>query len=78
MMPAKMATSDLPKIKVFWKKYYDVLSFVIDVTNKILSRHSNYIVDAVTWPKFGNSNISMREGYHNVKFIRIWPEKTLF
>ena len=32
-----------------------------DVTNKILSRDSNYIVDAVMWRKFGNSGISMGE-----------------
>ena len=61
MMSAKMATPGLRKIKVFWKKGYDVIIFVNDVTNKILSRDSNYIVDVVTWPKFGNSNISMRE-----------------
>ena len=36
-------------------------NFYQDVTNKILSRHSNCIVDAVMWPKFGNSSISMRE-----------------
>ena len=35
--------------------------FVDDVTNKFLSRDSNYIVDLVKWPKFGNSSISMRE-----------------
>ena len=34
---------------------------VHDITNKILSRDSNYIVDVVMWPKFGNSSISMRE-----------------
>ena len=34
---------------------------VCDVTNKILSHDSNYIVDAVMWPKFGNSSISMRK-----------------
>ena len=43
------------------KKGYDVLIFVNDVTDKILSRDSNYIVDVVTWPKFGNSKIFMRE-----------------
>ena len=32
-----------------------------DVTNKILLRDSYYIVDAVMWPKFGNSSTSMRE-----------------
>ena len=34
---------------------------VDDVTNKILSRYSNYIVDVFMRPKFGNSSISMRE-----------------
>ena len=61
MMSAKMATPGLCKIKVFWKKVYDVIMFVNDITNKILSRDSNYIVDVVTWPKFDNSSISMRE-----------------
>ena len=61
MMPAKMATPGLRKIKVFWKKGYDVIISVNDVTNKTLSRDSNYIVDVVMWPKFGNSSVSMRE-----------------
>ena len=61
MMSSKMATSGLRKIEVFWKKGYDVIIFVNDVPNKTLSRDSNYIVDLVMWPKFGNSNISMRE-----------------
>ena len=61
MMSVKMATPGLHKIKVYWKKGYDVIIFVNDVTNKILSRDSNYIVDVVTWPKCGNSSISMRE-----------------
>ena len=61
MMSAKMATPSLLKIKIFWNKGYDVIIYVYDVTNKILSRDSNYIVDVVIWPKFGNSSISMRE-----------------
>ena len=61
MMSAKMATLGLLKIKVFWNKGYDVIISVHDVTNKILSRDSNYIIDVVMWPKFGNSSISMRE-----------------
>ena len=61
MMSAKMATPGLLKIKVFWNKGYDVIIYVHDVTNKILSRDSNYIVDVVMWPKFGNTSISMRE-----------------
>ena len=60
-MSAKIATSDLLKIKIFWNKGYDVIIYVHDVTNKILSRDSNYIVDVVMWPKFGNSSISIRE-----------------
>ena len=35
--------------------------FVNDVTNKVLLRESNYIVDVVMLTKFGNSNVSMKE-----------------
>ena len=35
--------------------------YIHDVTNKILSHDSNYIVDVVVWPTFGNSSIAMRE-----------------
>ena len=61
MMSAKITTPGLLKIRVFWNDGYDVIISVHDVTNKILSRDSNYIVDVVMWPKFGNSSISMRE-----------------
>ena len=61
MMAAKLATLDLPKIKVLWNKGYNVLIFVHDVTNKILLLELNDTVDSVIWPKFGNSSISMRE-----------------
>ena len=47
MMPAKMATVSLLKTKVFLNKGYDVLISVFDVTNKVLPRVSNYIVDVV-------------------------------
>ena len=56
MMPAKLATLGLLKIKANWNKGYDVINSVHDVTNKILSRDSNYIV-----AKRGNSSISMRK-----------------
>ena len=56
-----MATSALLNIMVFWNKGYDVIIYVHDVTNKILSRDLNYIVDMIIWPKFGISSISMRE-----------------
>ena len=45
MMPAKMATPSLLKITLFPNKGYDVIIPVDDVTNKILSRDSNYIAD---------------------------------
>ena len=61
MMSAKLAPAGLLKIKIFQNKTYDVIIAVYDVTNKILSRDSNFIVDVVLRPKFGNFNISMRE-----------------
>ena len=61
MMSAKMTTPGLLKITVFWNKGYDVIMFVDDVTYKILSHDSNYIVNLFIWPKFGNSSIFMRE-----------------
>ena len=61
MMSVKMATVGLLKVTVFWNKGYDVIITVNDVTNKILSLDSNYIIDLFMWPKFGNSSVSMRE-----------------
>ena len=61
MMSAKMATPDLFKTTVSWNKGYDVIIPVDDVTDKILSRNSNYIVDMFMWLRFGNSSISMGE-----------------
>ena len=61
IMSAKMAPPGLLKIKVFWNKGYYVIYSVYDVTNKISSHGSNYIIDVVMWPKFGNSSISIRE-----------------
>ena len=61
MISAKMANPGLPTTKVFWNKDDDIIISVHGVTNKILSCDSNYIVDVVMWPKFGNSDISIRE-----------------
>ena len=47
MMPAKTTTPGLLKIRVFLNKGYEVIIFVHDVTNKILSWDSNYIIDLV-------------------------------
>ena len=60
-MSARLATPGLLKITVVWKKGYDIIVSVDDVTDKILSRDSDYIVDVFMWPKFGNCSISMRE-----------------
>ena len=60
MMSAEMAAPGLLKTKVFWNKGYVIIS-VHDVTNKTLSRDSNFIVDVVICPKFGKVSISMRE-----------------
>ena len=59
MMSVKMTMLGLLKIKLVWNQGYDVIIFVHNVTNKILSSESNYIVDMVLWPKFGNSSISV-------------------
>ena len=61
MMSEEMATLGLLKRKIFWNKSYDVIVSVHDVTNKLLSRGSNYVVYVGMWPKFGSSGISMRE-----------------
>ena len=45
MMSAKMANPGLLKITVFLNKGYDATIPVNDVTSKILSHDSNYIVD---------------------------------
>ena len=61
MMSATMATPGLLQITVFWNEGYDIITFVDDVANKILSRDSNHFVDVFMWTKFGNCSISMRE-----------------
>ena len=60
MISAKMATPSLLKIKIFWNNAFDVITSAHDVNKIILSRDSNYIVNVVMWPKFGNSSISVR------------------
>ena len=61
MMPAKMTTLGLLRIKVLWNKGYDVITSVYGVTKQILPVESNYIVNVVMWRKIGNSSTSMRE-----------------
>ena len=61
MMSGKLATPGLLKLKVFWNEGYDVKISVSDVTNKVLLRDSNSIVDVIMRPQFGNSSISIKE-----------------
>ena len=61
MKSAKLATPNILKIKLFKNKSHDVIALDYEVTNKILSHGSNYVVEVVMQIKFGNSNISMRE-----------------
>ena len=46
MMSAKLATLGLLKIKIL-SKGYDVIIFLLDITNKTFSHDSNYIVNGV-------------------------------
>ena len=61
MMSEKMVTLGLLKTKVFWNKCYGTIMSVCDITNKILSQVSNYVVNVIMWLKFGYSSISMTE-----------------
>ena len=72
-----MATKGFLKIKLFWNKGYDVIVSVFDVNNKFLSPDSNYIVDLVMWPKFGNSSIFMRKVIINLNFKKDLTRKTI-
>ena len=60
-MSEKLAAPGPLKIKIFQSKDHNVIIPDYDVTSKILSRGSKYIVEVVMWPKFGNSRISVRE-----------------
>ena len=68
MMSAKLATLGFLKIKIFSAKGYDVINHVYVVTNKTLSRDSNYIIDAVMRPKFSKFYERI---YHNFIFVSI-------
>ena len=61
MMSAKVATLGLLRIKLFWNKGYDVITYDHDITNLISSRDSSYSVDMIMRQKLGNSRISLRE-----------------
>lgn len=58
---AKLATSGLLSITVFWNKDYDVMISFHEFIKNILSSVWNHIVDMVMWPKFGNYSVFMTE-----------------
>ena len=60
LISEKLTTPTLLEIRVFWNKGYVVIS-VDDITDKILSRDSSFVVDVVMWVKFTNSVISVAE-----------------
>ena len=53
IITVKLTIAGLLKIKLWWNKGFDVIVSVHDVTNKILSRDSNYIVNGAmgSWPQ---------------------------
>ena len=73
MIPIKLATQDIFKIKVFWNEEYDFITSVYSVINESFSRVLNYVVDLVIWPKFGNSSISFTEVVMNKRLFEGWP-----
>ena len=58
---SKIGYSRLFQNKGIRNNGYDVKIPAQDLTNKILSRNSDYNVDVVMWPKVGNSSISVKE-----------------
>ena len=71
MMSAKMATTDLLKITIFWNNGYDVIIHVDDVTIKILSRDSNYIADMFMWPSLAFLWVNLSQPQFNKDLTRI-------
>ena len=60
-MSLKLASLDLLKTNLFWNKECDVLISVYDVTNKVQSRDSTYIMDVIMWLTFDNCTTFMIE-----------------
>ena len=56
-----MANPSLLKTQVFWNKAYEVIVSIYDAAEKNLLGDLNYTVNVAMLPKFGISNISMRE-----------------
>ena len=55
----KIGCLGLLEMKIFQDKYFEVMTYAHDVSNKILSCDPSYILEVVMSQKFGNPNISM-------------------
>ena len=60
MMSAQMAALGFLKMKIFWNRCYEIITYAHDVTNKVLLQVLKYIVNVVMWPRLGNSSIFMK------------------
>ena len=77
MMSVKLSALVLFKVNSLRKKVCDVTISLNDLTKKILSPHSKYIVDVAMWPKFDKSSVSMTEVIINSILWMIWLEKPI-
>ena len=78
MILSTLPTLGLLKTKIFWNKGYDVIISVHDITDKLLSRDSNYVVDVAMWPTFGKCSISMWEMLWQPQFCKDLTRKISF
>ena len=77
MISAKISTPGLLKIRVFWNNDYDVIISFDDVTKNFTTWFKLcYRCGHVT--KVWYLQHFYEKSYHNLNFIRIWPEKPLF
>ena len=58
MMSAKITTPGFLKIRVFWKKGYDVIIFCPWRHQQNFLRDLHYTIDVAMWLKLGNWSIS--------------------
>ena len=77
MMSARTDTLGLLKIILSWKNVNDVIISIYEVISKTSLYDSNYIVDMVMKPKFGNTSISMTE-ISKISVFKIFSEKNMW
>ena len=74
----KVVLINMVAILMISAKGHNIITFVYDVTNKILSNDSNDTVDTVMWPKLGNQSISMREAIITLILWRFGQKNNIF